>query len=126
SLGGLDPPGETMASALDRDFQSFDRWRSEFVAMADGLAGGSGWVLLVYVPRNRRLINQYAADHSQTLSGGIPILALDMYEHAYHLDFGTNAAAYVDAFMRNLDWKAVQTRYEDAAEVVPSRRLVQK
>ena len=87
--------------------------------MGNALAGGSGWVLLVYVPRDGRLINQYASDHSQTLAGGIPILALDMYEHAYHIDFGANAAAYVDAFMRNIDWNAVQGRYEDAIKVAP-------
>ena len=57
-------PTEILAQALTRDFGSVDRWRSEFVAMAKGLAGGSGWVLLVYVPRDRRLINQYAGDHS--------------------------------------------------------------
>ena len=126
SLGGDGKPTEALAAALTGDFGSVDRWRKEFVGMANALSGGSGWVLLVYVPRDRRLINQYATDHSQTLAGGIPILALDMYEHAYHLDFGANAAAYVDAFMRNIDWKAVQTRYEDAAEVEPPRRLVQK
>ena len=94
--------------------------------MANALPGGSGWVLLVYVPRDRRLMNQYAADHSQTIAGGIPIVALDMYEHAYHLDFGANAAAYIDAFMRNIDWSAAQTRYEDAAKVEPPRPLEQK
>jgi superoxide dismutase, Fe-Mn family len=125
SLGDLDPPPETIAAALDRDFQSFDRWRGEFTAMANGLAGGSGWVLLVYVPRDRRLVNQYAADHAQAVCGGIPILALDMYEHAYHIDFGANAAAYVDAFMRNIDWRAVTGRYDDALKVQPPRRLVQ-
>ena len=93
--------------------------------MANALAGGSGWVLLVYVPRDRRLINQYASDHSQAVAGGIPILALDMYEHAYHIDFGANAKAYIDAFMRNVDWKAVQARYEDASKVEPPRPLVQ-
>jgi superoxide dismutase, Fe-Mn family len=126
SLGGDGKPTAPMAEVLARDFGSVDRWRDEFVAMANGLAGGSGWVLLVYVPRDRRLVNQYAGDHGQTLAGGIPILALDMYEHAYHIDFGANAVAYVDAFMRNIDWNAVQTRCEDASEVEPPRRLVQK
>jgi Fe-Mn family superoxide dismutase len=126
SLGGDGNPTETLAEVLARDFPSVDRWRAEFVAMANGLAGGSGWVLLVYVPRDRRLVNQYAADHGQTVAGGIPILALDMYEHAYHIDFGANAAAYVDAFMRNIDWSAVQTRYDDASKVEPPRSLVQK
>ena len=102
SLGGEGRDPKPFADVLARDFGSLDRWKSEFVAMGNALAGGSGWVLLVYVPRDRRLINQYAADHSQTLAGGIPILALDMYEHAYHIDFGANAVAYVDAFMLSL------------------------
>src|SRR5205809_919351 len=97
-------PTDGLAGALSRDFGSVDRWRSEFVAMASGLAGGSGWVLLVYVPRDRRLINQSAGDHGQTVAGGIPILALDMYEHAYHIDFGANAKAYIETFQRNIDW----------------------
>ena len=126
SLGGDGKPAEPMNDAFARDFGSFDRWRAEFVAMGNGLSGGSGWVLLVHVPRDRRLVNQYASDHSQVVVGGIPILALDMYEHAYHLDFGANAAAYVDAFMRNVDWSAVQIRYDDAIAVAPPRSLEQK
>jgi len=59
------------------------------------------------------------------VAGGIPILALDMYEHAYHIDFGANARAYIDAFMRNVDWNAVQARHEDASSVAPPRPLVQ-
>jgi superoxide dismutase, Fe-Mn family len=117
---------ETMATALARDFGSVDRWRQEFIVLANALAGGSGWVLLTYVPRDGRLINQSGADHGQNIAGGIPILALDMYEHAYHIDFGTNAAAYVAAFMRNIDWAAVQGRYEDATRVAPPRPLEQK
>jgi Fe-Mn family superoxide dismutase len=118
-------PGDPMAQALTRDFGSVDRWRNEFVAMATALAGGSGWVLLTYVPRDRRLINQIGAEHSQGISGGIPILALDMYEHAYHIDFGANARAYIDTYMRNIDWKAVEARYEDACGVAPRRPLLQ-
>ena len=125
SLGGDGKPTAALADVLARDFGSVDRWRSEFLAMANGLAGGSGWVLLVYVPRDHRLLNQYAAEHTQAVAGGIPILALDMYEHAYHIDFGANARAYIDAFMRNIDWKAVEGRYEDAAKVDPPRPLVQ-
>ncbi len=117
---------EAMASALSRDFGSVDRWRKEFIALANGMAGGSGWVLLTYVPRDGRLINQTGSDHSQSIAGGVPILAIDMYEHAYHIDFGTNAPAYVAAFMRNIDWAAVQGRYEDAINVAPPRPLEQK
>ena len=117
---------EIVASAIARDFASVDRWRQEYVALATALAGSSGWVLLTYVPRDGRLINQTASDHGQNIAGGIPILALDMYEHAYQLEFGANAAAYIAAFMRNIDWKAVQTRLEDATKVAPPRPLEQK
>jgi superoxide dismutase, Fe-Mn family len=71
-------------------------------------------------------VNQYASEHTQAVAGGIPILALDMYEHAFHIDFGANAKAYVDAFMRNIDWQAVAGRHEDAQAVAPPRPLEQQ
>jgi Fe-Mn family superoxide dismutase len=117
---------DAIGSAIGKDFRSVDRWRQEFVGVANGLAGGSGWVLLTYVPRDGRLINQIAAEHDHSIAGGVPILALDMYEHAYHLEFGANAGAYVAAFMRNIDWPAVTLRYEDAIKVAPPRPLEQK
>jgi Fe-Mn family superoxide dismutase len=117
---------DALVSAIAKDFGSIDRWRREFVGIANGLAGGSGWVLLTYVPRDGRLINQIASEHDQSIAGGVPILALDMYEHAYHLEFGANASAYIAAFMRNIDWSAVQLRYEDAIKVAPPRPLEQK
>jgi Fe-Mn family superoxide dismutase len=125
SMGGDGQATEAMSAVLARDFGSALRWRDAFTAMGNALAGGSGWVVLVYLPRDRRLINQYASEHSQAVAGGIPILALDMYEHAYHMDFGANAKAYVDTFMRNIDWKALFTRYEDAAKVEGPRPLEQ-
>jgi superoxide dismutase, Fe-Mn family len=117
---------EEIAGAIARDFGSVLRWRQEFIALAGALANGAGWALLTYVPRDGRLINQTTSDHSQSVAGGIPILALDMYEHAYHLDFGANATAYIAAFMRNIDWNAVQTRYQGAIKVAPPPRLEQK
>jgi Fe-Mn family superoxide dismutase len=125
SLGGDGKPTKAMAEILARDFGSLERWRAEFRAMGYALGGGSGWVVLCYVPRDGRLINQYASEHSQSVASGVPILALDMYEHAYHIDFGANARAYVDTFFRNLDWPALETRYEDARKVAPPRPLVQ-
>jgi Fe-Mn family superoxide dismutase len=117
---------EAMASALAHDFGSVDRWRREFVALANSLDGGPGWVLLSWQPRAGRLVNQCISDGSQAIAGAITLLALDMYEHAYHLDFGANAVAYVATFMRNIDWRAVQGRYEDAFGVPPPRPLEQK
>src|SRR5919109_1847571 len=126
SLGGDGQPTKGMAQALAKHFGSLDRWRAEFRAMGYALGGGSGWVLLTYLPRDGRLINQYAAEHSQAVASGVPILALDMYEHAYHMDFGANARAYVDTFLRNVDWPALELRYQDAQKVDPPRPLVQK
>ena len=125
SLGGDGQPTKAMSQALSDDFGSLERWRAEFMAMGYALGGGSGWVLLTYVPRDGRLINQYASEHSQAVAGGVPILALDMYEHAYHMDFGANARAYVDTFMRNVDWQALEARYEDARKVAPPRPVEQ-
>jgi Fe-Mn family superoxide dismutase len=125
SMGGDGQPTEAMSAVLARDFGSVLRWKDEFVAMGNALAGGSGWVVLVYLPRDRRLINQYATEHNQAVAGGIPLLALDMYEHAYHLDYGANAKAYVDIFMRNVDWKTLYGRYEEAAKVGGLRPLEQ-
>src|SRR6202008_144342 len=125
SLGGDGQPTKGMSEILARDFGSLDRWRAEFSAMGYALGGGSGWVLLTYVPRDGRLITQSAPEHSQAIAGGVPILALDMYEHAYHMDFGANAKAYVDTFLRNVDWPALEQRYDDAAKVPAPRVLEQ-
>jgi len=112
--------------ALTRDFGSVSRWRDQFVAMAGALAGGSGWVLMSYVPRDGRLVNHASTEHAQTIAGAVPVLALDMYEHAYHLEFGANATAYIAAFMRNIDWGAVLARYEEALGAPRPRPLEQK
>jgi Fe-Mn family superoxide dismutase len=125
SLGGEGRPTKTMAEALTRAFGSVQNWRTQFSAMGYALGGGSGWVLLSWVPRDGKLVNQYASDHSQSIAGAIPILALDMYEHAYHIDFGANVRAYVDTFLRNVDWQAVEGRFEDATKSLPPRPLVQ-
>lgn len=115
SLGGdgvtMEPAAKLM---LEASFGSVERWREEFIAMGKALGGGSGWVLLVFQPREGTLVNQWAADHTHALAGGVPILALDMYEHAYHMDFGAAAGAYVEAFMGNIDWAAVYGRYQRA------------
>ena len=125
-LGGDGVPTAGMRAAIARDFGSYERWKDQFLAMGYALGGGSGWVLLTWVPRDGHLVNQFASEHSQAVAGGVPILALDMYEHAYHIDFGANARAYAETFMRNIDWKAVEGRFEDAAQVAPPRPLVQE
>ncbi len=111
SLGdGGEPKGE-IAAALAKDFGSVAAWRAEFAATGKALGGGSGWVLLTYSPRLGRLVNQWAADHTMTIADGTPILALDMYEHAYHMDYGAKAAAYVEAVMAAINWDSVAAAY---------------
>jgi Fe-Mn family superoxide dismutase len=111
SLGEEGGPEGELREALTRDFGTLDRWRAEFSAMGKAQGGGSGWVLLTWSPRDRKLVNQWAMDHTTTLAGGYPILALDMYEHSYHLDYGAKAAAYVDAFMAAINWPNVARAY---------------
>src|SRR5216684_4267106 len=97
-------------------FGSLASWRREFIAIAQSLSGGSGWALLTYSRRDGLLYNQIAFDHSQAMMDTVPLLALDMCEHAYHLAFRANATAYIDAFMRNIDWAAVTKRFTEATK----------
>jgi superoxide dismutase, Fe-Mn family len=104
-LGGGGSPAGPLAEAIARDFGSVERWRTEFSAMGKAEGGGSGWVILASSPRDKRLVNQWAADHTTTLAGGRPVLVLDMYEHAYHMDYGAAAARYVDVYMEAIRWE---------------------
>ncbi len=110
-LGEQSAPGKALAATITRDFGSFSRWRSDFVAMGKALGGGSGWVLLSYSSRDRKLVNQWAGDHCHTLAGGQSMVALDMYEHSYHIDYGAKAATYVDTFMDAIRWSNGDTLF---------------
>ena len=115
-LGESGAPTGRLLEAIRQDFGSVERWQAEFSAMGKAQGGGSGWVLLTYSRRDRKLVNQWAADHTCALAGAVPILALDMYEHSYHMDYGAKAAAYVDASMNNINWANVARLYEDCAQ----------
>jgi Fe-Mn family superoxide dismutase len=114
-LGGTEKPSPALAQAVERDFGSMDRWASEFSGMGKALGGGSGWVLLTWSPHDGRLVNTWASDHTQTLAGGTPLLALDMYEHAYHMDYGAKAGDYVNAFMKAVSWKNANEAFRRAS-----------
>jgi len=111
-LGEGTPSGKLL-DAIKKDFGSMERWQTEFSFMGKAMGGGAGWVLLTYSRRDRKLVNQWAADHTCNLAGAMPILALDMYEHSYHMDYGAKAAAYVDASMSNINWANVARLYEE-------------
>ncbi len=114
SLGEESGPDNVLQDVLTRDFGSVERWRSEFAAMGKAQAGGSGWVLLTWSKRDQKLVNAWAADHTTTVADGIPILALDMYEHSYHIDYGAKAADYVGVFMNAIDWPSVRRLLDEA------------
>jgi superoxide dismutase, Fe-Mn family len=114
-LGEQSEPGSVLKDVISQDFGTYERWRSEFIAMGKALGGGSGWVLLSWSPRDQKLVNQWASDHCHTLAGGVPILALDMYEHSYHIDFGAKAATYVDTFMNVIRWQNVDRLYNSVS-----------
>src|SRR5436305_7343427 len=117
SLGEGGEPEGALRDALIRDFGSVSAWAAEFSAMGKAQRGGSGWVLLTWSPRDRKLVNQWAMDHSTTLAGAQPILALDMYEHSYHIDYGAQAAAYVDTFMAAINWPNIAAAYARLAPI---------
>jgi len=110
---------DAFAAEIAADFGTAGAWRREFVATAQSLAGGSGWVLLTYSRRQKRLWNQIATDPSQAAVDAAPVLVLDMYEHAYQMDFGANATAYIDTFFRNINWETVLKRIAAARNDQP-------
>ncbi len=110
NLGGDGKAPADVRTRLGAAFGTFDAWESEFRKIAQGLGGGCGWVVLGYNSRLKVLENYWMADHSTHPADTDPILVLDMYEHAYHIDFGAAAAKYIDAFFANIQWDAVSKR----------------
>jgi Fe-Mn family superoxide dismutase len=113
-LGGDGKPAGEIARALANAFGSLDAWEAEFRRTAMALSGGSGWAILTYNRHTRSLHNYWAWDHMHGAVTGEPLIALDMYEHSYHMDYGTQAAKYVDAVIANLDWETIDARYRAA------------
>lgn len=114
-LGAPTAPGAKLASQIEHDFGSMDKWKLEFSAMGKALGGGSGWVVLNWMERDGKLVNQWANDHTMAFAGGTPLLVLDMFEHAYAIDYGSKAGAYVDAYMATTNWAVADKRFAKAA-----------
>jgi superoxide dismutase, Fe-Mn family len=111
NLGGDGKADGDVLNAIKKAYGTYEAWDAEFRRTAMSLAGGSGWCVLTYNVYTNELRNQWAWDHMHGAIGGLPLLALDMYEHSYHMDFGSAAAKYVDAFMRNVNWEEVERRF---------------
>lgn len=114
NLGGNGQAGASTRKALGDAFGTFDAWETEFRRIANGLGGGSGWVVLGFNTHSRQLENYWLADHAHGPAATLPLLVMDMYEHSYQMDFGAAAARYIDAFFRNIQWDAVQARMQRA------------
>ncbi len=114
NLGGDGRANGPVLKLLTEWFGGYEAWQAEFTKMANGLAGGSGWVILAYNLHTAEVHNYWAWDHMHNVPMGRPLLVLDMYEHSYHLDYGAAAAKYVEAFMQNVDWDEVNRRLEGA------------
>ena len=112
TLGGDGRAGGRAVDLLKQWFGSYEQWESEFKKTANALAGGSGWVILSYNLHTGEVHNYWAWDHMHNAPMGRPLLVLDMYEHAYHMDYGAAAARYIDAFMQNINWDEVNRRVE--------------
>jgi superoxide dismutase, Fe-Mn family len=110
NLGGSAGPAATVRQRIARSFGTFDAWESEFRTIGTDPDPRLGWVVLGFNERLQRLENIWLADASPLAPGITPILAMDLYEHAYLRDFGTAAARYVDAFIANVNWEVVARR----------------
>ena len=110
NLGGDGKAPGDLRTRIGSAFGTFDAWESEFRQIGQGLGGGSGWVVLGYNTHLKILENYWMADHSTHAAETRPVLVMDMYEHAYHMDYGAAAGKYVDAFFANIQWDVVASR----------------
>jgi Fe-Mn family superoxide dismutase len=109
NLGGTGVTGG-FASLAKEQFGSLEAWDHDFRLTGLSLAGGSGWVIATWDAEGGALHNVWAWDHAHSPAGGMPLLVMDMYEHAYQMDYGADAKRYVDAFFANLRGAEVDRR----------------
>jgi Fe-Mn family superoxide dismutase len=122
NLGGNGKTSGSIEKALSSTFGSFGRWEEEFRALGASLGGGSGWAVLDMNLMTGELRNHGSGNHTQTSAFSQPLLIMDMYEHAYAMDFGAAAAKYIDAFFANLQWEEVNGRFERGLKALASLR----
>jgi len=112
NLGGDGKRSGAIEKALAETYGTSMRWEEHFRATGNGLGGGSGWTVLELELQTGELRTTWSGNHTQTLATAYPLLVLDMYEHAYQMDFGAAAAKYIDAFFANIHWDEVNRRLE--------------
>ncbi len=98
-----------LAKQLIDQFQSFERWEKVFRGV--GAMRGIGWTVLYYDPSVKHFFNTWINEHDVGhLSGCVPLLVMDVFEHAFMIDYGLKKADYIDAFMKAIDWSVVEKR----------------
>jgi len=108
--GGGIPKGE-LSEAIDAEFGTFDRFKKEFTQAASSVEG-SGWAVLTYCMNTRRLMLMQVEKHNVNVIPGYRILmVLDLWEHAYYLDYKNDRAKFIDAFWHLVNWDEVQARF---------------
>ncbi len=106
--GGISKGGKA-ANAIASSFGSVDAWEKDF--RATGAMRGIGWVVLYQDTSSNRLINFWVNEHDTAHPAGCnPLLIMDVFEHAYMLDYGLKRADYIEAFFKNINWSAVDAR----------------
>ena len=111
NLGGGGKAAGEIAKALGNAYGTLGRWEEEFRATGGSLAGGSGWAILDLDLRAKSLRTHWSGNHTQASAFTAPLLVMDMYEHAYQMDYGAAAAKYIDAFFENIRWEEVERRF---------------
>jgi Fe-Mn family superoxide dismutase len=114
NLGGNGKAAGAIQQKVIASYGSFGKWEEHFRAVGLSLAGGSGWTLVDYNLLTGDVRTYWAGNHTQALAWGLPLLVMDMYEHAYAIDYGAAAPRYIDAFFQNINWDAVNGRLESA------------
>jgi superoxide dismutase, Fe-Mn family len=122
NLGGDGKPAGSVQEALAAAYGGFPRFEELFRATALSLAGGSGWAIVDFNFQSGDLRTYGSGNHTQSVAFGAPLLVLDMYEHSYHIDYGSAAAKYVDAFWANIQWAEVDQRYARAQKAAQALR----
>jgi Fe-Mn family superoxide dismutase len=106
--GALDPASK-LGKALAAEFGGVEKWEADFRAV--GAMRGIGWTVLYQDKEGGRLFNQWINEHDAGHPAGArPVLVLDVFEHAFMVDYGLKRADYIAAFMKNIDWKAAEAR----------------
>ncbi len=114
NLGGKDPLAKSnLSAAIEKQFGSYANWEADFKAA--GSMRGIGWTLLYLDGSNGALYNEWINEHDMGhLAGCTPIVVLDVFEHAFMIDYGLKRGDYIAAFMKNLNWKEAAARFDKA------------